>query len=99
MAELRYVKLSDEEVAAGLEGAHGWAVDEGLLTRTFAFPNYLAGVDFAANVGRAAEALNHHPDILITWRKVRIAVNTHDVGGISPYDFELARRVDQLATD
>ena len=99
MAEFRYVKLSDEEVSNGLEGVPGWAVEDGQLTKMFAFPSYLAGVDFAANVGRAAETLNHHPDILITWRKVRIAVNTHDVGGISPYDFELARRVDQLASE
>ena len=96
MAELKYVKLSDEEVSSGLEGAPGWALENGQLARVFSFTNYLAGVDFAASVGQAAEGLNHHPDILITWCKVRVSVNTHDVGGISPYDFELVRRVDAL---
>jgi 4a-hydroxytetrahydrobiopterin dehydratase len=98
MAELQYVKLSDEEVSDRLGGVDGWAVENGQLAKTFAFANYLAGMDFASNIGRTAEELNHHPDILVTWCKVRVAVNTHDVGGISPYDFELARRVDELAS-
>lgn len=97
MAELQYVKLSDQQVSEELEKVNGWAVENGQLAKTFSFPNYLAGVDFASNVGRTAEELNHHPDILIKWCKVRVSVNTHDVDGISPYDFELARRVDELA--
>lgn len=97
MSELQYVKLDESEVATRLESLAGWTVENGLLTKTFSFPTYLAGVDFAANVGQNAEAMDHHPEILITWRKVRIAMNTHAVEGLSPYDFELARRVEQLA--
>ena len=96
MGELKYVKLSDEEISSELEKVSGWEIVDGQLSKTFSFPTYLAGVDFAANVGQTAEAPNHHPDILVKWCKVRVSVNTHDVGGISPYDFELARRVDAL---
>lgn len=96
MPELQYVRLTEEEISSGLERTPGWSVEDGMLARTFAFPDYLAGVDFASNVGRIAEELDHHPDIHIGWRKVRIAVNTHAVEGISTYDFELARRVDLL---
>lgn len=96
MSNLEYVKLSEEEISRELEKVPGWAIENGLLARAIEFPTYLAGVDFAANVGRVAEALDHHPDIHIGWRKVRITVNTHAVEGISPYDFELARRVDLL---
>ena len=96
MTELRYVRLAPEEISSELETVAGWAVVEGSLTKVFEFETYLAGADFAANVARTAESLNHHPDILVSWRKVKVSVNTHDVQGISPYDFELARRVDRL---
>lgn len=97
MGELKYVKLSEDEIAGELKAIEGWAIEDGQLAKTFDFPNYLAGVDFASSVGHKAEQLNHHADILIKWCKVRVSMNTHDVGGLSPYDFELARRVDELA--
>jgi 4a-hydroxytetrahydrobiopterin dehydratase len=97
MAELEYRKLSDDEIAEELRTVDRWSVEGSKLTKTLEFPEYLKGVDFAAKVGYAAEALNHHPDITIGWRKVKVSMNTHDVGGaISPYDFELARRIDAL---
>jgi len=94
--KLEYRKLSDFEVTEHLREFEGWSLEHGQLTKTFAFENYLDGPGFAVKVGRIAEDLNHHPDILITWCKVKISVNTHDVDGISPYDFELARLVDLI---
>ncbi|MBI1756255.1 MAG: 4a-hydroxytetrahydrobiopterin dehydratase [Fimbriimonas ginsengisoli] len=96
MRTLEHVKLSDEEIEQDLAHVPGWTLVEGQLTKTFDFTDYLLGVDFALKVGREAEDLDHHPDIHITWRKVKVAVNTHSVGGISPFDFELAKRVDKL---
>jgi 4a-hydroxytetrahydrobiopterin dehydratase len=94
--ELAYRKLGDDEVRRGLDSLSGWAENEGQITKTFEFKTYKDGVVFAAAVGHVADALNHHPDIFIGYGKVRISVNTHDVGGLSPYDFELARRTEAL---
>lgn len=64
--------------------------------KTYSFDTYAAGSMFATAVGCVADAMDHHPDILISYRKVNVAANTHDVGGISELDFVLAARVDQL---
>ena len=94
--KLEYRKLTEAEIAVAIADAAGWSIQEGQLTKEFTFPAYLDGVNFAAQVGQIAEKLNHHPDILIKWCRVVIAVNTHDVQGISPYDFELARLIDGI---
>jgi len=93
---LEYRKLSDDELVAELALVDGWRYDHGQITKSFSFEAYLDGPAFAMRVGEVAEALNHHPDIVIGWRKVKVSVNTHDVDGLSPYDFELARRIDAL---
>jgi 4a-hydroxytetrahydrobiopterin dehydratase len=90
-------KLSDEAVEAFL-GAHpGWSKESGVLTRTFAFADYAAGIAFAVRVGFAAEARDHHPDLFLGWRRVRVAWSTHDAGGITALDTEMAERTDALA--
>lgn len=96
MAELQYVKLSDTEIAEELAVYPGWALDGGQITKTYEFKNYKDGVVFASAVGHVADKLDHHPDMYVGYGKVRIAVNTHSVNGISPYDFELARRIELL---
>jgi 4a-hydroxytetrahydrobiopterin dehydratase len=96
MSDLAYVKLSDDEVADRLKALEGWAILDGQLCKRFEFKTYKDGVVFATAVGYVADNLNHHPDLAIGYGKVTVAVNTHDVGGISPYDFELARRIDAL---
>lgn len=94
--KLEYRKLSDSEATEALAAAPGWSIEGDKLTRTFTFDLYKGGVEFASAVGSAADQLDHHPDILIGYKKVTVSVNTHDVGGLSPYDFELARRIDSL---
>lgn len=94
--ELAYRLLSDSEVEQGLAELSGWARDEGRIAKTYTFETYKDGVVFASAVGFLADRLNHHPDILIGYGKVRVSVNTHDVGGLSPYDLELARRIERL---
>ena len=96
MSELKYVKLDEAEFRAALAKIDGWAVSDGKLTKSFAFKSYKDGVVFAAAVAWVAYKLNHHPDLHIGYAKVTVSVNTHDVGGISPYDFELARLIDGL---
>ena len=73
-----------------------WKLRDGKLSRAVEFHNYMEGPLFAVKVGHLAEELNHHPEIHIGYKKMWIEMNTHDVDGISPYDFELARNVDTL---
>jgi 4a-hydroxytetrahydrobiopterin dehydratase len=94
--KLEYVKLSDEQAKEALSGVPGWEIKDGQLTKTFTFKTYKDGVVFGAAVGYVADRLNHHPDVTTGYAKVKVAVNTHDVGGISPYDFELAKRIEAL---
>jgi 4a-hydroxytetrahydrobiopterin dehydratase len=92
-------RLSDEVVEAFLAGHPGWARAGGAeaLSRTFSFDDYAAGIAFAVQVAFAAEARDHHPDIHIGWRRVQVAWSTHDAGGITALDVEMAERTDQLA--
>jgi len=89
-------KLDSEQIDENLKLVIGWTIQHGKLTKIFEFKSYSAGVLFAAAVAQRADNLNHHPDITIGYQEVAIAVNTHDVGGISHLDFELARAVDSL---
>ena len=94
--ELAYRKLDDSEATDALATVPGWSIDNGKLTRNFNFESYKDGVVFATAVGHVADKLNHHPDMHIGYGKVSVSVNTHDVGGLSPYDFELAKRINNL---
>lgn len=94
--QLEYRQLSGDEITEGLKSLNGWDVEGEKLAKSYEFESYLAGVDFACKVANMAEQMDHHPDIEIGYKKVRLSVNTHSVGGLSPYDLELARRVDEL---
>lgn len=89
-------KLTEDEIASELESVVGWAVEEGKLVKELSFEKYLDGVDFGVQIARIADDFDHHPDLTIGYCRVKVAVNTHDVGGISPWDFELARRINAL---
>jgi len=88
--------MDDEQIEEHLKLVIDWRIEQGKLTKDFKFPSYAGGVIFAAAVAQQADKMDHHPDLTIGYQKVRVAVNTHDVGGLSHLDFELARTVDAL---
>ncbi|AIE86441.1 4a-hydroxytetrahydrobiopterin dehydratase [Fimbriimonas ginsengisoli] len=96
MADLEYRLLSADELESGLAGLPGWKVENGEIAKTFEFKNYKDGLVFAVAAGYLADRLDHHPNLLVTYGKVRISVNTHSVEGLSPYDLELARRIERI---
>lgn len=96
MGKLEYRKMSEDEVQQELTALQGWALSDGQITREIKFDAYKDGVVFAVAVAHLADRLNHHPDIHLGYAKVRVSVNTHDVGGLSPYDFELARQIETI---
>jgi 4a-hydroxytetrahydrobiopterin dehydratase len=89
--------LTAEEIATRLAAFPAWSLEEGMLTRTFAFKDFVAALGFVNRVGDAAEDAGHHPDIDIRYNRVRLALTTHDAGGLSVKDFTLAARIDKLA--
>ncbi|MFF3222642.1 4a-hydroxytetrahydrobiopterin dehydratase [Nocardia suismassiliense] len=89
--------LTETELAEALTELPDWTRDGDVLTRTVQAPTFLAGIELVHQVAEAAEAANHHPDIDIRWRKVAFALSTHDSGGLTALDVELARKIDQFA--
>jgi 4a-hydroxytetrahydrobiopterin dehydratase len=89
--------LSDDEVQRRLNELPGWETDGNALKRRFKFEDFQASVDFVNRITPAAEEMNHHPDIAISWNTVDLTLSTHSEGGITENDFELAAQVDALA--
>ena len=83
-------KLTDAELTDALSTLPGWEVVDGQLSKTYEFGSYLSGVDFAVELANEAESRDHHPDLLITWRKVKVSLSTHSEGGITEKDTGLA---------
>ena len=94
MADRR--KLTDAEIEQHLAQAPGWSVADGKLRRAFQFDNFVEAFGFMASVALVAEKMDHHPEWFNVYNRVVIDLNTHDVGGISPLDFELAARINSL---
>lgn len=86
--------LSDDEIESQLP--EEWDRDGGEIVRTYEFDAYLDGVGFAAGAGGVAQEAYHHPEITIGWREVEVRLTTHDEGGITDNDIELAERFDEL---
>ena len=88
--------LAAHEIQSRLVSVPDWQIESGELVRTFLFKDFRASLAFVNKVGDLAEAAGHHPDIDIRYNKVRLALVTHDAGGITPKDFDLAAAADKL---
>ena len=89
--------LNDAQIIEALTGLDGWERDGDTLTKTYQFDQYLAGIAFAATAGTIAEGFNHHPDMVIGWRKVTLSFTTHDAGSkISQKDVDVAKAINDL---
>jgi 4a-hydroxytetrahydrobiopterin dehydratase len=89
-------RLSDLEIQRALGTLPGWSRRADVLTKTFTWPTFSQGIAFVTRVAKAADAMNHHPDIDIRYTKVTCALSTHDAGGITERDLELAREIEQV---
>ena len=89
--------LSQQEIDARLGGLPDWKIAAGELERVFKFADFVAALAFVNQVGSLAEEAAHHPDIDIRYNRVRLALVTHDAGGITAKDFDLAAAIDHLA--
>jgi 4a-hydroxytetrahydrobiopterin dehydratase len=87
--------LSDIAIQRELGSLPGWSRRGDLLTRTYQFRNFADAMTFVNRVAVAAESANHHPDIDIRYSKVTLSLSTHDAGGITQNDLDLAKAIDK----
>jgi len=91
-----YEKLSNEDVAKKLEGLNGWESNNGSIFKRFEFDSYDETIDFVNKVAEIANAINHHPDMNVSFKFCVVNFSTHAVDGISILDFISAARLDLL---
>tara|TARA_Y100001968_G_C19172364_1_gene626289 strand:- start:443 stop:727 length:285 start_codon:yes stop_codon:yes gene_type:complete len=88
--------LSPEEIQSMVKKLAGWQLADKKLTRTIKFPNFIEAFSFMTKVAFIAERLNHHPDWSNSYSQVKIELTSHDLGGISTLDIELASIIDSM---
>ncbi len=88
-------KLSEAEITEQLGALSGWQQDGNMITKTFKLPTFPSAIAFITQVAFLAEAAQHHPDMDIRYNKVLVGLTTHDVGGLSQKDFDLAAAIDE----
>ena len=90
-------RLSDAEVSQRLAALSGWSVKAGKLHRELTFADFTQAFAFMSDVAREADVLDHHPEWFNVYNRVVIDLTTHDAGGITALDFDLARRAEEHA--
>lgn len=90
-------KMSEAEVEHALTELAEWSEVGGEIQRTYGFNDFVGSIAFVSKIAEVAESMQHHPDILIRYNRVTLTLSTHDAGGITEKDFQLAARADALA--
>ena len=87
-------KLSDLEIQRALGSLPGWSRRGDTLTKTYTFEKFADGIAFVGRVAKIADEMDHHPDIDIRYTKILMSLSTHDAGGITQSDLNLAERTE-----
>lgn len=90
-------RLNEEQIETRLAGMADWIETGGSIQRTYQFEDFVESMKFVTAVADLAEDAQHHPDILIRYNKVTMSLSTHDAGGITTKDFDLAAKIDDSA--
>jgi 4a-hydroxytetrahydrobiopterin dehydratase len=86
--------LPEDSVVQRLEALDGWSRENDMIVKTYELPSFPEAITFVTRIADLAEQANHHPDLDIRYRKVRVALSTHDQGGITDKDFALAAQIE-----
>lgn len=89
-------KLSEDEIAESLEKLNDWKVEGKFLRKKYEFENFAESLKFVNKVGEIAEKAAHHPDITFGWGYTEIELTTHDTGGLTHNDFNVAESIDKI---
>jgi 4a-hydroxytetrahydrobiopterin dehydratase len=92
-------KLSEPEILEKLPAAKGWERHGDMLVRSWQFPSFRRALEFVNHVAALAEKHDHHPDIVLSYRDVRLELSTHSDGGLTDRDFLMASELNALPTD
>ena len=90
-------KLTENEIQQALSGLSGWSLEGGELVRQHTFKDFVAAMRFVNQLAELAEQAGHHPDIDIRYNRVRLALVTHDAGGITANDTAMAAKINTLS--
>jgi 4a-hydroxytetrahydrobiopterin dehydratase len=90
-------RLDDPTITSRLATLDGWSRVGDEIRKEYERASFPDAIAFVVRIGFLAEAANHHPDIDIRWRTVHVALTTHDAGGLSARDFDLAAQIDEAA--
>lgn len=88
--------LNDDKIQSSLDSLDGWERDGDHITREYTVDDFVSAVDLVDAFVGPAEDLNHHPDLTVSWGSVGVRVTTHDAGGLTERDFELAERYNRI---
>lgn len=89
-------KLTDNEIEKALEGLHGWSHKNGSITKSFKFKDFKEAFSTMTRIAFECEAQNHHPNWENVYNNLNIALNTHDVGGVTQKDIHLAQSIERI---
>ncbi len=90
-------KLTEDQIRQELTGLHGWSVVNGKLHKDFVFADFIDAFGFMSRAAIHIEKMNHHPEWFNVYNKIKVELVTHDAGGITQNDINLARTLDSLA--
>lgn len=88
-------RLSSPEVSKKLKSLKGWKREGDFIAKAFRFKTFMEGIRFVDSVAEVAESQEHHPDIHVVWTKIELRIQTHDEGGITDLDFDLAEAIEK----
>ena len=97
MLPLPMAKLDEAAIRTALEAAKAWTLDGAAIRRQFTLASFPDAIAFVTRVAFDAEAADHHPDILVNYKRVTLTYSTHSEGGLTQKDFDGARKADAIA--
>lgn len=89
--------LTSDALQSALRDLPGWSVDGQAITRTFTFPSFPDAIAYVARLAFDAEKADHHPDLLVSYRKVTVTWSTHSEGGVTQKDIDGAKAANRCA--
>ena len=89
-------KMIKTQIVAALEQLPGWPYDQGSITKTFTFKNFREAFSAMTRIAFECEGMDHHPDWRNVYNTLEVALSTHDAGGVTQKDFDLAQRIEKI---
>ncbi|MGA8904844.1 MAG: 4a-hydroxytetrahydrobiopterin dehydratase [Candidatus Bathyarchaeia archaeon] len=90
------MRLSKRRIKLQLAITSGWRLTGREISRAFVFEDFARSIRFVSRIAKCAESMNHHPDIIIRYNKVRLTLTTYDEGGLTMKDFRLAQKINRI---